>query len=179
MKKIPMHFVCTLDQAKEIIADFKNFWVMNCGCREEKGDCKHSRIDVCLNFVDYSSSYGSILKNITRYEVEDILKEAKEKHLVPRPFRDETRKKIDGICFCCDDCCGYFLNHDEICDKSSLIESTNLENCTLCGICEDYCYFNARKIKNDKLKIDQDNCYGCGLCVSICPEDCIKMIGRN
>jgi hypothetical protein len=101
-KDIAFHYVCTRDQAKEIAGGFDRYWVMNCGCREERGAiCARSRMDLCLMFrEDIEGSGGSGKKEISKAELEDIFKEAKEKHLVTRPFRnDKDRTKTEGICF--------------------------------------------------------------------------------
>jgi hypothetical protein len=47
-KEIPIHYVCTHEKAQELINQNKQFWVSNCGCREGKGGCKRSRMDICL-----------------------------------------------------------------------------------------------------------------------------------
>jgi len=181
INKPAMHFVCTLDEAKDLSRNYNNFWVMNCGCREEygKGKCKSSRIDVCLTFYNVSSPWGSNMHEITKTEMEEILSEAVNKKLVARPFRDEkTRSYTEGICFCCDCCCGYFRMGNETCDKGNFIESTDMDNCTHCGLCVDVCYFKARLMVDGEHSVDREKCYGCGLCIKACPEDCIEMIER-
>jgi NAD-dependent dihydropyrimidine dehydrogenase PreA subunit len=131
-------------------------------------------------FTDDIGSSGSGLKEISRAEVEEILSEAREKHLVPRPFRNQSDKtKADGICFCCDDCCGYFLDAEAVCDRGSLVERTDMERCAACGTCADVCYFDARRIEGITLAVEQDSCYGCGLCVDVCPQECVEMVGRE
>ncbi len=177
---LAFHYVCTKQEAEKIVDQYDRFWVANCGCRESKGKCDRSRVDVCLMFRDDIGSSGTGLKEISREEVKDIFTEAREKHLVPRPFRNQTDKtRADGICFCCDDCCGYFLDPEEVCDKGSQIEKTDLARCKACGTCEDLCYFHARKVDDDSLSVDQDRCYGCGLCADVCPEECIEMTARS
>jgi len=58
--------------------------------------------------------------------------------------------------------------------------SINEDKCTNCGICQDYCRFDA--IKHDvntenpddeKYWIESYSCDGCGVCVRHCPEDAI------
>jgi hypothetical protein len=44
---VPLHYVCTRDQARHIINGHSRFWISNCGCRELREACKRSRIDVC------------------------------------------------------------------------------------------------------------------------------------
>lgn len=176
--KFAFHYVCIRDEARVLIDKRKRFWVSNCDCREKKGKCNRSRIDVCLYFRDDIDYFGTHFHEVSRAEVESIVKEAEEKHLVVRPFRDENDKdKTDGICFCCDDCCEYFLGTGQVCDKGKYIEETDKDKCVHCGTCVDFCYFKARKI-NAELIIKHENCYGCGLCVDVCPEGCIHMVQR-
>lgn len=140
-----------------------------------------SRADVCLQFAEHTAADGSNKREVSREVVDEIFREAGDKHLVPRPFRNEEDDSlIDGICFCCNDCCGYFYRgRQEKCDKGPSIEVTDLEKCTECGLCVDVCYFEARALDRDGLLVDKDKCYGCGLCVDVCPERCIRMIKRR
>mgnify|MGYP005834895817 CR=1 FL=1 len=174
------HFVCTLQEAVTIINGHRRFWVCNGGCRERRGFCTRSRLDLCLMFRDGIDPTGSGKREISYIEVENILDEAHNKHLVARPFRDMVSKRgIDGICFCCDDCCGYFLNKDEICDRGAFVEKTIFDDCTHYGICVEVCYFGGREMCEGNLLVHNQNCYGCGLCCEICPEECIIMKPRG
>jgi Pyruvate/2-oxoacid:ferredoxin oxidoreductase delta subunit len=133
-------------------------------------------MDVCLSFTKSDNDSGE--REITLKEVEDLLQEAQTSHLVARPFRNETRIAADGICFCCDDCCGFFLDPEEKCDKGAFIEETDVMRCELCGACADVCYFKARDVDADGMGINRLKCYGCGLCADVCPEGCIQMVPR-
>jgi NAD-dependent dihydropyrimidine dehydrogenase PreA subunit len=177
---IPLHYVCTRERARKIIDSHSGFWVSNCGCRESRGQCNRSRIDVCLQFQETTAAGDSGLREISRAEVEGILTEAEAKHLVTRPFRNqEDMTETDGICFCCDDCCGYFLDPGGYtCDKGDLIQRTDADRCANCGLCTEVCYFGARKLEGDKLTTKKEECYGCGLCTDVCPEGCIEMVSR-
>jgi ferredoxin len=176
INKLALHYVCTYEEAIDLIKTQKDFWVSNCGCRESKGQCKRSRMDVCLMFQDGEDPSGSNMHKISFQEVLDILDEAKSKKLVTRPFRTEDRTKTDGICFCCDDCCGYFLNRDEVCDKGKFMEETDMNKCVQCGACVSVCYFGARKMIDGSLELDRNACFGCGLCKTICPAQAINMV---
>jgi len=173
------HYVCTRDEAWQLVKNRTRFWVSNCGCREKRGKCARSRMDLCVDFQKQSSSGGSGTKEVTLAEVKEIFHEAEEKHLVTRPFRNsEDMLKTDGICFCCDDCCGYFVDPTEKCGKGRFIENTHTDKCTNCGECVELCYFNAREIVDGELIIKRDNCFGCGLCTDVCPEQCIETVFR-
>lgn len=173
--------MCTRDQARNLVNKFGRFWVSNCGCREGRDvQCQRSRTDLCLMFRDDLEPSGTGMKEASRSEMEEIFQEAEEKHLVTRPFWDEeTKTRIDGICFCCDDCCGYFLDPDEVCDKGNLIEKTQTEECCNCGTCVEACYFGARKMERDDLVVNREECYGCALCPEVCPEECIEMVRKD
>ncbi len=175
------HYVCTHEEAKELITKHDRFWVSDCGCREKKESCGFSRKDICLIFRDDIGSSGKNMKPVSRAQVIDIILEAEHNNLVTRPYRNQDNPSVtDGICFCCKDCCDYFLNPDENkCDKGQTIEKTDMAKCSQCGDCVEVCYFNARKMIDDELNVNRDNCYGCGVCVDNCPEECIAMIPAN
>jgi ferredoxin len=175
----PQHYVCTLDEAREIAGRSERFWVSVCGCRNaKKGGCRQSRADVCLQLREKTAAWGPGIREVDRPFVDGILAEAVEKSLVPRPFRDE-RGDTEGICFCCDDCCSYFTKiGNERCDKGKMIGSTNAATCINCGTCVEACRFGAREFDGE-LRVDRDKCYGCGLCVDACPDSCITMTERS
>ena len=136
-------------------------------------------MDLCLQFRDDTGVGDSSRREASREQVEAVLAEAREKHLVPRPFRDEaTLSRTDGICFCCDDCCAYFLDRSERCDKGAYIERTDMADCTDCGACVPACYFGARAMADGTLQVKREECYGCGLCLDACPEACISLEPR-
>ena len=48
--------------------------------------------------------------------------------------------------------------------------------CTVCGICESYCRFDAIYERNGRVIISETACDGCFLCSRICPVDAITMV---
>lgn len=48
--------------------------------------------------------------------------------------------------------------------------------CTNCGLCLDYCRFDAITMPEGKVVISETSCDGCKLCSRICPEEAITMI---
>lgn len=176
----PLHYVCTIEEAAALAAGRDRFWVSTCGCRERKGECQRSRADLCLQFVPVTAAEGTGHREIARDEVEEILREAFERRLVPRPFRGEADRTVtEGICFCCDDCCGYFLNPQERCDQGALIEVTDPKLCGDCLACIPVCHFGARLLDGRRLRLVRDLCYGCGVCVQACPSFAIRMVDRE
>lgn len=172
-----MHYVCTYADVKQLLSEQSRFWVSLCGCRESKGNCSQSRMDLCIGFSPDAGSTSNGIKEQSREQVEAIVAEAQSKLLVPRPWRIDDR--VAGICLCCSCCCAYFLNHEDICDAGSQIEHTELAGCTHCGLCIDACAFKARVMETGKLVVNQELCFGCGVCVDQCPQACISMVSRG
>ncbi|MFW5793926.1 MAG: ATP-binding protein [Bacillota bacterium] len=52
----------------------------------------------------------------------------------------------------------------------------NNDKCLNCGICQDYCRFNAIDYKAGNYQINNYKCEGCGVCGYICPNDAIDYI---
>lgn len=175
---LSMHYVSTRQQAWEMVQTHDHFWVSNCGCRENRGFCSRSRMDLCLTFDADAETSGSGKKAADLATVNQIFSDAFAAHLVTRPFRNPTRTAEDGICFCCDDCCEYFTNPAETCDKGTKIAVSSLDTCLDCDVCTEYCYFGARVRVDDRLVVDPDKCYGCGICADVCTSGCIQMVDR-
>ncbi len=174
-----MHYVCTHDEAESLIRGSSTFSISNCGCRESRGACGRSRMDLCLSFDPADPGSGSGSRPVGLEEALGVLAEAKARQLVTRPWRNSDRTATAGVCNCCDDCCGYFTSDEEKCDKGAMIEHTDMAACTGCGACEPACHFGARKMAGDAIEVDRYQCYGCGLCVETCPVGCISMVGRS
>ena len=51
--------------------------------------------------------------------------------------------------------------------------------CTNCGLCIDYCRFDAITPGENLIKISDISCEGCFLCSRICPENAISMIPND
>lgn len=166
-----MHYVSTYGEVEKVVAGAERFWVSPCGCREGGEGCKRSRHDVCLGFTAGSVSMADQAREISRAEAEDLARYCRERGLVARPFRNDKDKSItEGICFCCDCCCGYFAETEYKYDPGRFIELTDMPACIHCGVCAPSCFFRARVTENDKLVLYRDKCGGCGICVDVRPE---------
>jgi MinD superfamily P-loop ATPase len=51
--------------------------------------------------------------------------------------------------------------------------------CTNCGICMDYCRFDAITVVEDVITISETSCDGCFLCSRVCPVGAIQMVDNN
>lgn len=59
--------------------------------------------------------------------------------------------------------------------SSSQTAFIDMKQCTACGLCEEYCRFEAIKGQ----KIDPTACEGCALCYNICPVQAVTMKARR
>jgi len=55
----------------------------------------------------------------------------------------------------------------------------NRETCDGCGVCIDYCRFEAISYKDGLVTISETSCDGCMLCMRVCGNKSIKMVSRD
>ncbi|MEA3558909.1 MAG: ATP-binding protein [Candidatus Thermoplasmatota archaeon] len=55
----------------------------------------------------------------------------------------------------------------------------DLDTCTMCGKCAEFCQYNAISIIGEKLLFFDELCHGCGGCKIICPVDAITEVEHN
>lgn len=67
----------------------------------------------------------------------------------------------------------------EILDRESYIgtaKAIRTKECSMCGICDDVCRFNAI---DENYEVKEAKCEGCGTCVIACPENAIELRERK
>lgn len=70
------------------------------------------------------------------------------------------------------------IEHEQI-YTSSQKAKINYNLCTNCALCIDFCSFDAIKLINKKVVIQEYFCDGCKLCYRICPQKAISMVDEN
>jgi len=55
----------------------------------------------------------------------------------------------------------------------------NQSLCTRCGVCMDYCRFDAILFHDGRFIVSDTSCDGCRLCTRVCPADAIRMKESN
>ncbi|MHA1652522.1 MAG: 4Fe-4S binding protein [Candidatus Thorarchaeota archaeon] len=75
------------------------------------------------------------------------------------------------------DIVGMALPHIEQVEQSQPPAVVDMEKCTLCGLCERSCVYDAITTDREaqELRIDASKCAGCGLCVSLCPTHALEL----
>jgi len=55
----------------------------------------------------------------------------------------------------------------------------NYEKCTSCGLCMDYCRFDAITNIKGRIEISETSCDGCQLCSRVCPHNATTMVDND
>jgi len=60
-----------------------------------------------------------------------------------------------------------------------LFPEVDIESCTFCGKCAEFCQFNAISVLEDNVLIFKELCHYCGGCKIVCPNDAISESKRS
>jgi len=152
----------------------------NCNYVNEPKDWK------CLQFgrgAEYVIARGSG-REISLQEALEIADRVEEEGLVHIGNYDDSMK-LNTSCQCCQDCCEIFVamsqnegNIGDVYAPSRFTAVITEDECDGCGICEDYCQFNAIEV-NDQAAINPESCFGCGICVVKCANEAVKLKPQN
>jgi formate hydrogenlyase subunit 6/NADH:ubiquinone oxidoreductase subunit I len=175
------------EKARElIIKNPDQICVIECPCRTTKENpCLP--MDVCIiigePFVSIvmEKSFDNP-RRITQEEAVSILKAEDERgHVHSAFFKDAMGDRFYCICNCCKCCCtamaGHLINTPML--AASGYVCTINGNCDGCGICNEYCIFEALSVADEKTLVDFEKCMGCGVCESKCPNDAIALLKNS
>lgn len=85
----------------------------------------------------------------------------------------------------CDvDAANLYLLFNPVCDEEYAFVSgqkavINQEKCDSCGVCIEYCRFDAIVEKDHKVTVLETLCDGCVLCSRICPREAIHIVNED
>lgn len=174
------------DNVVALIAGKKAWAVLDCVCRTEQAllgkSCGHP-IKVCLALSDTPGAFD----NAPQLEVLDmdgalaVLEKAAEAGLVHTI--SNNKEDLFYVCNCCT--CGCSLlrgiaeaNIANVVARSAYYAVVDPDLCTGCGVCLDYCQFQAISI-NGYSEVNAVKCVGCGVCAHHCPEGAISLTLRD
>jgi NAD-dependent dihydropyrimidine dehydrogenase PreA subunit len=163
--------------------------ISTCYCRDtqrkhsDTPNCDHP-IKTCIH-IGFGKSLREIpyksenLEKVSKSEIQRLLEKCDERGLVHQIIFFPNPSFYYVVCNCCACCCvvmnKFLKSGSPQMIKSDFLASTDLTKCNNCGICEQFCNFNARKLIDNELNFFSENCFGCGLCVSKCPEKAITL----
>ncbi len=180
--------VLPYEEVSKIIEHYEPIALMTCYCRHRNDllghSCKKTKVRKnCIGLgrpAEFLIAQGFAQK-ITKEEALKVLKQCSDDGLVHKAFHAnlDYRKEIDGICNCCEDCCGTFLTHYAgampLMSQTHYIAKVVQENCVGCGTCVEQCNAKAIELVDIIATINEARCLGCGLCAHLCPEKAILL----
>lgn len=70
-------------------------------------------------------------------------------------------------------------NEEEIAFTGSQLAKIDYSLCNECGLCIEYCRFDAISMPDNRVVVSETACDGCKLCSRICPQNAISMIDKR
>jgi len=76
---------------------------------------------------------------------------------------------------------GLFIKTEDVITETreKMIPECDAGKCSLCGICQEVCNFNAIIRLGNEILVFPELCHSCHACVSLCPESALAMKGRK
>jgi ferredoxin len=157
--------------------------VLECPCRASRPNpCLP--LDVCLVIGEPFASFVAEhhprrSRWITQAEAVEVLQAEHERgHVSHAFFKDAMLGRFYAICNCCACCCGAmhaWRNDTPMLASSGYVSRVDVGRCTGCGVCAEFCQFEALSASNGVAVVDAALCMGCGVCVSKCGEGALSL----
>ena len=168
-----------------VLKDPQNLCVINCPCREARGEKGCYPRDVCIiigePWVSFVMEFNksSHPRRITQEEALQIVERQHKAGNVHSLFY-KVNGRTYALCNCCPCCCTCMLAfkyaHSPVMVGAGYKAEVDDSQCVGCGSCEKTCGFDAISCATGVAVVDKDKCMGCGACESQCPIGGIKMI---
>ena len=154
---IPSDSQCTpYEQISYYLDKYDTYSVSDCSCRKSRRvlgqGCGHLEHDMCIQLgtgAEYYIKTGRA-RQVTRQEVEELLKKAEENGLMHQMPNIEGLGESAAICNCCSCSCfamrvaTMFNAPDAI--RSNYVSQVDKDKCVACGQCVENCPTNALKL---------------------------------
>lgn len=158
--------------------------VLDCPCRLARPNpCLP--LDVCLIVGEPFAGFvvehhPDRSRRITPDEAVEILRAEDERgHVHHAFFKDAMLGRFYAICNCCSCCCGAMQAHRNgtpMLASSGYVSQVDADLCVGCGVCADYCQFDALALGDGVVVVDSAACMGCGVCVSKCAQGALSLV---
>jgi ferredoxin len=157
---------------------------LECPCRAARPHpCQP--LDVCLIVGEPFASF--VIEHhpqrsrwVTSEEAVEILRAEDERgHVHHAFFKDAMFGRFYAICNCCACCCGAmqaWRHGTPMLASSGYVSHVDVNRCTGCGICSDFCQFGALSTSDGVAKVDSALCMGCGICVPKCTQEALCLV---
>jgi Pyruvate/2-oxoacid:ferredoxin oxidoreductase delta subunit len=157
--------------------------VLKCPCRAaHEKPCQPE--DVCLAIGEPFASFivehhPDKARWVTQQEAVAIVEAEEDRgHVHHAFFKDAMLDRFYAICNCCSCCCGAINAHKNgtpMLASSGYVSEVNHNLCIGCGICSDFCQFDAIRTADGLSTVDFEKCMGCGVCENKCEQEAITL----
>jgi ferredoxin len=156
---------------------------LECPCRAAREEpCLP--LDVCL--IVGEPFAGFIVEHhprrarwVSQAEAAEILRAEHERgHVHHAFFKDAMLGRFYAICNCCACCCGAmqaWQNGTPMLASSGYVASADPARCTGCGLCVEFCQFEALSLDDGAVRVEAALCMGCGVCASKCKQAVLSL----
>jgi ferredoxin len=168
------------EQALRITGSAEHIYLRQCSCRVQEQRCPPETWEVCLLFDGSPQEDIQKARPITRDEATAVVHAMTQRDSIFNLFYTHSGRAITELCCCCTCCCRPLHrmkaagNYAEQM-RSGYVAVTDDSRCIACGTCEASCYFEARRVIDDRSQLVDENCFGCGMCLPSCPEQAIRL----
>lgn len=175
----------TYDDIKQLIENTEGpFAIMNCVCRQGQDllgkRCQTTDLrEACLTISSSAKHCVNLgfARFIPKAEALKLLASFQQEGLILQP---ENTQRPEFVCACCGCCCGILKSMNCFDKPAEVVTSNycaivNIDLCSGCQECEDFCQMAAISFPNDIAQINLNRCIGCGLCASACQLSAIKL----
>jgi NAD-dependent dihydropyrimidine dehydrogenase PreA subunit len=172
------HQILASEDVTQIIKDARRIAVVKCPCRLSAQKCD-APLEACIQLnraADYAMERGTG-RELNKKEALELLRQCQEAGLIHMTM---NRKSVEHvICNCCSCCCitmpALIQRGAKTAAPSRYLAVIDSDACSVCGICEDRCGFEAISIDDEAAVVDAEKCFGCGVCAASCPEEAIQL----
>jgi ferredoxin len=174
------HIIIPRSEAREIVSRVDNIYLRDCPCRKRQRACPPDEWEVCLLFDAASQDDLCDARPITPDEALALLRVTAERGTINQLFYTHEGRRVTEICNCCTCCCFPLRELEQKGNygewlRTDYVAVTDAEQCAVCGLCEESCFFGARLVIDRELHFAAERCFGCGRCIPDCPEGVIAL----
>jgi Pyruvate/2-oxoacid:ferredoxin oxidoreductase delta subunit len=167
-------------EAEKLVTQAGQVYLQLCPCRVEKQACPPEKWEVCLLFETASEKDRQQARLISNEEAVRVIRLTAGRGDIHQLFYLQKGEHPQELCNCCACCCFPLREAKE---KGNYTEQlhcgyvavTDELLCTACGTCLDSCFFEARQLEDDTLRLIDARCFGCGRCITDCPAEAIQL----
>jgi electron transport complex protein RnfB len=176
------------ESVSDIVSEARAWGVVDCICRTQQAlvgkPCNHP-LDVCmmLSHTPGVFDHSPAVRALSHEEAMATLKRAAHAGLVHSVSNNQ--QGLWYICNCCTCSCGILRGISELGIANAVAHSAFVNSvvdesfCTACGLCLEYCQFDALSLEDYVIQVNQIRCVGCGVCIQSCQDGALALDKRT